>query len=114
MITDENDFLGYLISKSNSDDSFNPVDCQNNCGLDLETFLHYMKRMNHLGYVSQPNLEIGYITSLGKTMYVSPQKKIVSTINKSAKLTLKRIISILIEIGTAIVVAYLIFKLGVN
>lgn len=112
MITNDNEFLGYLISKSNENNECDPTECQNDCELDLETFLYYMRRMNASGYIFQPNNEVIIITDLGKSHYVSQKDEIILNVKKSAKLSLKRIISIIVEIGIGIAIAYIIFKLG--
>mgnify|MGYP007084811597 CR=1 FL=1 len=114
MIDNENDFLGFLISKCDDNNKCDPSECERSCDLDTESFLIYMRKLNSLGYISQPNLETIIITDYGKSHYVSSKDKMKSTINNSSKRFLKIIVRIIIDIIVGVAIAYISFRLGLQ
>lgn len=112
-ITNDNEFLGFLISKMDENHECDQNECYNESGLDSNSFNHYVNTLKAKGYVLS-SMSVISITDIGLSSYVPKSEEILTSVNNSAKLTLKFFVQIISEIVVAVVAAFIIWYFGLQ
>ena len=110
-ITNDNEFLGFLISKMDENHECDQNECYMESGLDANSYNYYMNMLKAKGFVV-PSMSVASITEIGLSSYIPRSEEILTSVNHSAKLTLKFFLGIISSVIVAVASAFIVWYFG--
>ena len=113
-ITNEEKFLKHFIDNANE---YGEVDITKTFPEDLLPSINtmdFLKVLSKKGYVEYVDFQHYRLTPYGRNAYIPLRKKIIKSIFTGTKVTLREIISFLLGILSAVIIAIALKRLGLN
>lgn len=114
MITNDNDFLGLIISCANENNDCDVMDVINKSGMSDIDCIPFIKSLTGKGLVEMISTQALHVYPQAHNVYISPKQERKDLVLKSSKSTMKVIIEIIVGVAIVVVAAYLVFHFGWN
>lgn len=114
MITNENDFLGLLISCADENNDCKPSEVFEKSGMSDIDCLPFIKSLQAKELTKTMDTETIHIYPQAYQAYVSPVQKAGKSVVKASKFTFAKIVEIIVAVIGGLVIAYFIFRFGWN
>ena len=112
MITNENDFLGLIISCADDNHDCNAIEVIKKSGMSDIDCLQFINSLQAKGLTELIDTETIHIYPQAYEAYVSTSKKVKDSFVKTSKFTFKTLFEIIIGIIVTVVAAFLIYHFG--
>lgn len=112
MITNENDFLGLIISCADESHNCKAIDVVHKSGMSDIDCLPFIKSLEQKNLIKMTSMSTIHVYPQAYEAHVSTSKKVANSVQKASKFTLKTIFEITVGVIVAAIAAFIIYYFG--
>ena len=112
MITNENDFLGLIISCADEKHNCNAIDVVEKSGMSDIDCLPFINSLEAKELIKMTSMTIIHVYPQAYELHMTTTKKVKSSISKTSKFTFKTLLEIIVGIIITVIAGGIIYYFG--